>query len=126
VSLQKDNYTKVYDVARVAAPDDSEDYYGLSMGDGHVATYNGPLHEVSLEASEVPGFLGRLLQRAPATHVLILPKMGLLILIHSRDDFLGLQFLSPLSRKDLANCLRCGFRSKKVRIVAEYGAFELL
>ena len=121
-----DNCQAEREVARVAASDDTEGYYGLSIGDSHVVTYSGPLNEVSLEASEIPGFLGRLLQRAPATHVLILPRMGLVILIQSRDDFLGLQFLSPMSKKDLASSLRAGFICKMIRIIEAYGAFELL
>lgn len=121
-----DNYQAEREVTRVAASDDTEDYYGLSIGDSHVVKYSGPLNEVSLVASEVAGFVGRLLQRAPSTHVLIVPQMGLVILIQSRDDFLGLQFLSPMSKNDLANSLKAGFISKKIRIIEKYGAFELL
>ena len=122
----RDNYQTKRAVTRVAAPDESDNYYGLSIGESHVVTYSGPLNDVSLDASEIPGFLGRLLQRAPATRVLILPRLGLVILIHSNHDFLGLQFLSPMSKNDLANSLKAGFISKKIRIIEEYGAFELI
>jgi hypothetical protein len=124
-SVLSSDYQAEREVIRVAAPSESDNYYGLSIGESHVVTYSGPLNEVSLEASEIPGFLGRLLQRAPATHLLILPRMGLVILIQSNEDFLGLQFLSPMTKADLASSLKAGFIGKKIRILAEYGAFEL-
>jgi len=104
----------------------AKSYYGLSVGAGNVVKYSGPLNKMDLEGSDVPDFIQQLLQQTPSAHLLTLPQMGLVIAIRSSNDFLAFQFRSPMSKDDATNFLSSVLNNRKIKMVEQYGAIEML
>jgi len=105
----------------------NESFYGLSCVGANQVKYSGPLQRLDLTGSDARDFVQRLLERTPSAHLLILPQMGLVVVIKSRNDVLAFQFKSAMSTTDAADFLASMLRKgKKINMVEKYGAIELV
>jgi len=104
----------------------SEIFYGLSVVAGNKIKYSGPLNKMELDGSNIPDFIHQLHQSTPSAHLLVLPQMGMVIVVNSDREFLAFQFKSPMSKEAAAQFLSSMMSSKKVKMVEQFGAIELL
>ena len=71
-------------------------YYGLWAADDGQLAYEGPLDDIDFEGDYLARMVTSILDRAPDTHLLLVPENGILILIRSDGNFKAQIFTSQV------------------------------
>jgi len=105
---------------------EEENFFGLSIVEGNLVKYNGPLQEVPLKGSGAIGVIKKIFERTPSVRLMLLPQLGLLILIESSNNYNAMHFKSSLSTDDTANISVAMIKQygKRIKMIEKFGAIE--
>lgn len=102
-------------------------YYGLTKIGPNQVKYSGPINETNLEGKNAGDVINKVFDKAPSSHLLFVPSLGIVIAIRSSNDFQASHFKSPINEEVAADILAtCARKGKKINIVENFGAYEIL